>query len=126
MIAESLGQDVVTERKHVKVLPTLQLPSHQSIFALGDIIDWQEQKQAFKAGGHGSIITANILSLLSGSKPLKNYKTGPEVILVTNGRGGGAMFLGMLWGLVFGNWAARMLKSKDLGLGMIRPRMGAA
>ena len=86
MIVESLGQDAVTARKHVKVLPTLQLPSQQSIFALGDIIDWEEQKQAFKAGGHASIITANILSLLNGSKPQKNYKTGPEVILITNGR----------------------------------------
>jgi len=37
---------------------------------------------------------------------------------------GGALYIGMLWGLVFGDWAARMLKSKDVGLGMIRPRMG--
>lgn len=36
------------------------------------------------------------------------------------------MYVGMLWGLVFGNWAARKFKSKDLGLSMIRPRMGAA
>jgi len=36
------------------------------------------------------------------------------------------MYLGMLWGLVFGNWAARMFKSKDVGLSMIRPRMNAA
>jgi len=126
MIAESLGQDIVTARKHVKVLPTLQLQSHPSIFALGDIIDWAEQKQAFKAEGHSAVITANILSLLGGSKPQKNYKTGPEIILVTNGKTGGAMYLGMMWGLIFGNWAARMLKSKDVGLNMIRPRMKAA
>ena len=86
MIAESLGQDAITTSKHVKVLPTLQLPSQQSIFALGDIIDWKEQKQAVKAGFHASIIATNILSLLSGSKPQKQYKTGPEMILVTNGR----------------------------------------
>ena len=86
MIAESLGQDVVTTRKHVKVLPTLQLPTQDSIFALGDIIDWKEQKQAFKANGHASVVTANILTLLNGSKPGKNYKTGPEMILVTNGK----------------------------------------
>ena len=92
MIVESLGEDVVTARKHVKVLPTLQLPSQQSIFALGDIIDWKEQKQAFKAGGHASIITANILSLLNGSKPQKNYKSGPEMILVTNGKVGFDVF----------------------------------
>ena len=36
------------------------------------------------------------------------------------------MYIDMLWGLVFGNWAARMLKAKDLGLSMIRPRMNIA
>jgi NADH dehydrogenase FAD-containing subunit len=86
MIAESLGQDAVTARKHVKVLPTLQLKSHPSIFALGDIIDWEEQKQAFKANGHAAVITANILGLIGGSNPQKNYKTGPEMILVTIGK----------------------------------------
>jgi len=86
MIAESLGQDAITASKYVKVLPTLQLPSQRSIFALGDIVDWNEQKQAFKAGSHAPIVTANILSLLNGSKLQKRYKTGPEVILVSNGR----------------------------------------
>ena len=86
MIGNSLGTDVLTPRGNVKVLPTLQLPSQPSIFALGDIIDWQEQKQAFKSYAHGSVITANILSLLNGSKAQKKYKTGPEIIIVTNGR----------------------------------------
>jgi NADH dehydrogenase FAD-containing subunit len=86
MIAESLGKDVLTERKHVKVLPTLQLKSQPSIFALGDIVDWNEQKQAAKGSGHSATVMANILSLLAGSEPKKHYKTGPEMILVTNGR----------------------------------------
>ena len=88
MIAESLGQDAVTARKHVKVLPTLQLKSHPSIFAIGDILDWDEQKQLFKANGHSSVVTANILSQLGGSEPRKDYKTGPEMILITNGKVG--------------------------------------
>ena len=86
MISESLGQDSVTERKHVKVLSTLQLKSHPSIFAVGDIIDWNEQKQAAKTAGHASTIVANVLNLLGGSKPQKQYKSGPEMILITNGR----------------------------------------
>lgn len=36
------------------------------------------------------------------------------------------MFLNVMWGLIFGHRAARMLKSKDLGLRMIRPRMNAS
>ena len=86
MIAESLGQDAVSATKHVKVLPTLQLKSHPSIFAMGDILDWEEQKQLFKANGHSSVITANLLSLLSGAEPQKIYKTGPEMILITTGK----------------------------------------
>lgn len=86
MIGRSLGQDALGANKHVKVRPTLQLASHESIFALGDIILWDEQKQAFKAHGHASVIAANILSLLNGSKLRKEYKTGREMILVTNGK----------------------------------------
>ena len=121
MIAESLGQDALTTRKHVKVLPTLQLKSHPSIFTIGDIIDWEEQKQGVKANGHTSVIVPNVLSLLGSSKPQKQYQSGPEMILLTNGRvsfdcfhlrgardspwtqNSGAMFLGVLWGLTFGN-----------------------
>jgi len=66
------------------------------------------------------------LSLASGSKAQKKYKTGPEIIIVTNGRNGGAMYLGMLWGIVFGNWAARMLKAKDVGLNITASRMNGA
>jgi len=97
MIAESLGQDAVTTRKYVKVLPTLQLKSHPAIFALGDILDWDEQKQLFKTSGQASVIAANILSVLGGSEPRKNYKSGPEMILVTNGKVGcdGISFLGV-------------------------------
>jgi NADH dehydrogenase FAD-containing subunit len=77
---------VLTDSRNVKVLPTLQLPSQPSIFAMGDIIDWKEQKQAFKSYSHGSIIASNILSLLNGPETLKKYKTGPEMMIVTNGK----------------------------------------
>ena len=36
------------------------------------------------------------------------------------------MYVGILWGLVFGNWAARMLKAKDVGLGTIVPKVKGA
>ena len=36
------------------------------------------------------------------------------------------MYVGVMWGMILGNWAAKTLKSKDLGLSMIRPRMNAA
>jgi hypothetical protein len=36
------------------------------------------------------------------------------------------MYLKLLWGLMFGDRIARMLKSKDVSLSMIRPRMTGA
>ena len=36
------------------------------------------------------------------------------------------MYIGALWGIILGNWAARMLKAKDVGLSMITPRMTGA
>ena len=36
------------------------------------------------------------------------------------------MYIGMLWGLVFGDWVARKVKAKELGLNIIRPRMKVA
>ncbi|EAU86985.1 hypothetical protein CC1G_08456 [Coprinopsis cinerea okayama7 len=123
-IKESLGDDVLTSSGHVKVQPTLQLPGHARIFAVGDIIDWNEQKQAAKAPAHGAIVAANIVTLVSGSGALTEYKGSSEIILVTAGRNGGIAYLGILWGIVLGDWFARMLKSKGLVIEMSRGQYG--
>jgi NADH dehydrogenase FAD-containing subunit len=72
-VAKSLGEDALDERKQIKVTPTLQLPNHPDIFALGDAINTVEQKQVMKAMAHGGIITGNIIAQLSG-KSLSPYK----------------------------------------------------
>lgn len=33
------------------------------------------------------------------------------------------MYMGVLWGLILGNWVAKKLKAKDLGLSQITPWM---
>jgi len=33
------------------------------------------------------------------------------------------MYVSVLWGLSFGDWAARKAKGSDVGLRLIRPRM---
>lgn len=86
LFVESFGQDTLTSRGLIKVEPTLQLPGHQDIFVIGDVIDWNEQKQSFKAQAHADIAVANVLSLLKGQKKLKKYTGIFELIVLTNGR----------------------------------------
>jgi NADH dehydrogenase FAD-containing subunit len=70
----------------VKVKPTLQLANHARIFALGDIIDWKQEKQAAKMPGHVTIVTNNILALVGVKPSLKSYKGAIEMIGVSNGK----------------------------------------
>lgn len=71
----------------MRVQPTLQLPNHPHIFAAGDIIEWLEEKQAMKAMAHAPLIVQNIVTVLNsnGQPSLKPYKTGTEMIVLTNG-----------------------------------------
>lgn len=85
-IKSSLGEGVLTSTKHVKVLPTLQLPGFSNILAAGDVIDWAEQKQAAKAPAHASVVVKNVTALLNGQKPTAEYKGSFELILITLGR----------------------------------------
>lgn len=66
--------------------PTLQFIDHPRIFAMGDIIEWKEEKQAVKAMGHVPIVTNNVLFLLGQKSSLKNYKGTFEAIALTNGK----------------------------------------
>jgi len=82
----SLGGDTLNGQGYVKIKPTLQLLNHPSIFALGDIIDWPEQKQAAKLRWHVPIAVANIISFLDEAPLTKKYSGAPEMIVITNGR----------------------------------------
>jgi len=76
----------LTTTGHVHVKPTLQLVDYPHIFAAGDIIDWDEQKQAAKVEGHAGVITENVLSILGGNEARRVYKGAFEMIAVTNGK----------------------------------------
>ncbi|PFH46748.1 hypothetical protein AMATHDRAFT_69216 [Amanita thiersii Skay4041] len=122
-IASSLGAHTVTDHGLVKVLPTLQLPEHPDIFAIGDVIDWPEQKQLIKAQNHAEIVSSNVLRHLSGEE-LESYKGSCEIILVTVGKTGGVCYFGFLWGIVFGDWVSRLTKSSHLLVDRIRASVG--
>ncbi|KAH7098578.1 FAD/NAD(P)-binding domain-containing protein [Auriculariales sp. MPI-PUGE-AT-0066] len=125
-LLRSLGPDTLTSSGFVRVLPTLQLPSHPTIFAAGDIIDWDEQKMAAKAGKHGTVIAANILALTQGVNPSTKYTGFIEAIIVPLGPNGGAGYIPLFCGLAIhgGDWMARFLKSADLMITGARKRIG--
>ena len=86
----SLGSGVLTPRGQIKIEKTFQLKSYPNIYAIGDVIDWVEQKQAAKAPKHAQIAAANILAQLNGGVPKKSYSGQPELIIITNGKVGGS------------------------------------
>ena len=53
---------------------------------MGDIIDWNEEKQAMKAMKHMPIVANNVLSVLGLKSSVDNYAKGSEMIVLTNGR----------------------------------------
>jgi len=123
-LASSLGVDILSADKSVRVSPQLQVFGHPSVFAAGDIVDWPEEKQFGKTVGQAAVVAENIISYLANKPLKKEYAGSPEAIILTNGKSSGAAYLPFLWGLVFGPWFARMIKSKTLMLGLVRSKMG--
>ncbi|KAF5381835.1 hypothetical protein D9757_008355 [Collybiopsis confluens] len=97
-----LPPNLLSSTGYVQVLPTLQLPGHPNIFALGDIIDWDEQKSARKAANvQAPKVQANIIEYLqlaeaagessgvvdlAASRKSAKYAGGTEMSIITNGK----------------------------------------
>jgi len=123
---KSLGSGVLTPRGQIKIENTFQVKSHPNIYAIGDVIDWEEQKQAAKAAKHAQIAATNVLAQLNTGAPKTNYSGQPELIIITNGKKRGISFMGMLWGITLGNWFSSSMKGKELMVGMARKGYGLA
>ncbi|CCM00990.1 uncharacterized protein FIBRA_03038 [Fibroporia radiculosa] len=120
----TLGSDVLAADGSVKVKPTLELQAHAGIFAAGDIVAWDEAKQAAKANAHVSVVAANVLSHLAGAPQTKQYKGSFEIIMIPLGKTDGAAYANILWGLMFGGWVTRLIKGKSLMVGTVRSDRG--
>ncbi|KAH9973763.1 FAD/NAD-P-binding domain-containing protein [Lactifluus volemus] len=121
---KSLSSDVLNSRGQIKIKSTFQLESHSNIYAIGDVTNLTEQKQAAKAPKHAQIAAANILSQLSGEAPKQTYSGQPELIVITNGKYQGIAFIGLLWGIILGNWFSSYMKGKELLVSMARKAYG--
>ncbi len=84
----SLGSDVLAANGCVKVKPTLEVQGHAGVFAVGDIVDWEEQKQAAKAANHVGIVAPNVLSFLAEQPQTKLYNGSTELIVIPLGKVG--------------------------------------
>ncbi|TFY61225.1 hypothetical protein EVJ58_g4643 [Rhodofomes roseus] len=123
-VVASLTPSPISSNGSLKVNPTLEVQGHPGIFAVGDVVDWDEQKQAAKGANHLGIAVPNVVSYVEG-KPLKKvYKGSPELILIPLGKTGGSAYLGFLWGIMLGDWASRTLKGKDLFVSQSRKDRG--
>lgn len=119
-------KDVLSPNGCVKIRDTFQTQAYPDIFALGDIIDVNEQKQAGKAQAHAGMVAANVLSYVQGQPLKQKYKGSYELIVITNGKNDGVGYFGVWWGIVIGGWLASLLKAKDLMLPATRVATGAS
>jgi len=120
----TLNPEVISRTGHVRVSSTLQVFKYPRIFAGGDVIEWDEQKQLTKCSVHASIIARNVISVLKQQQPQILYQGSNEMITITNGKEGGSSYWSIFWGPSFGDWVSAHLKSKDLFLTWTRKSMG--
>ncbi|KAF9567230.1 FAD/NAD(P)-binding domain-containing protein [Agrocybe pediades] len=120
----TLAPGTLSETNHVRVASTLQVMKYPRIFAGGDVIEWDEQKQVTKYDTHASIIAANVVSVLKKKQPGALYQGCFEMIAVSNGKQKGSSYWSVFWGPTFGDYISATMKSKDLFLTWTRKSLG--
>lgn len=116
-LLRELDASAIAENGSVKVNEYFQVAGHPNIFAIGDLADLKEQKQAAKVDLHVSIAAINIVSLAKENKTAKAYPGQKELVVVTTGKKGGA---GYIMGFNVGSFISSMIKSKGLFISQSR------
>ncbi|QRW05750.1 apoptosis-inducing factor A [Ceratobasidium sp. AG-Ba] len=126
-IVRTLDPSALTATGTVQVTPELrvQLASGaQNVWAMGDIIEWPEQKMVMKASmGHAPLIAKNIAAVIKGGK-VSQYSSQPEMIMVTLGPKGGRGSAPFFGGMVLGDWMVSKVKSGNLFVSKTRKNLG--
>ncbi|CAE7187796.1 unnamed protein product [Rhizoctonia solani] len=123
----SLDPSALTTKGTVQVTPELRVKlasGAQNVWAIGDIIEWPEQKMYLKAStGHAPIVAKNVLAAVNGGK-LAQYKGKTELIMVTLGLKGGRGFAPFVGSMIMGDWMVAKGKSTDLFVPSIAKTLG--
>ncbi|CAE6430605.1 hypothetical protein ACGC1H_001242 [Rhizoctonia solani] len=123
----SLDPGALTTRGTVHVTPELRVKlasGAHNVWAIGDIIEWPEQKMYLKAStGHAPLVAKNVLAAINGDKP-SQYKGKTELIMVTLGLKGGRGFAPFMGSMIMGDWMVAKGKSTDLFVPAIRKTLG--
>ncbi|KDR73133.1 hypothetical protein GALMADRAFT_142280 [Galerina marginata CBS 339.88] len=120
----TLVPETLSETRYIRVSSTLQVMKYPRIFAGGDAIEWDEQKQVDKYQKHASVIVTNIVSVLRKKQPSALYHGSFEMISISNGKNGGSSYWSIFWGPTFGDFISSSRKSKDLSLTWTRRSLG--
>jgi NADH dehydrogenase FAD-containing subunit len=115
----------------IEVTPTLQLPGHSKVFALGDVSTLSPKMAGYArvqaelvASNVSQLAASNVGALIDG-KELKQAEPMPEVILVTVGPDGGAAQLPEQDDIA-GAETASQYKSRDMMVDRFRAMFDAA
>lgn len=73
----------------LRVTPQLRVVGQERVFAIGDITDVPEMKQASAADAHAEVVASNIVASIERRR-LRSYRLEPPAILVPLGPDGGA------------------------------------
>ncbi|XP_077987715.1 ferroptosis suppressor protein 1-like isoform X1 [Glandiceps talaboti] len=106
---ETLG-DSMNKKGQMKVNEYFEVKGHENIYAIGDCCSMEETKMAFRAGLNAEHVVHNLFLEYEGTARKPYVPRGP-VVIVSIGRNGGVF---QLSSMVFGAFAAKMVKSKDM------------
>ncbi|KAK9320345.1 hypothetical protein V1517DRAFT_329668 [Lipomyces orientalis] len=114
------------QKGFIRVTPTFQLEADSSVFAIGDLTNVKEAKQAAKSPAAIAVVAPNIISLGKGQEPAKKYAGSSEMIGLALGKktGTGVLHLPCFGQVIAPSWLIVMMKCGDLFAGKMTQPLG--
>jgi apoptosis-inducing factor 2 len=122
-----LSPELLTEKKEVKVLDTLQVDNaeYHHVFSLGDVAATGATKWTMPIRAQGKVVADNIHLLVTKStKPLQKFVVTPDSIVAVTISSKAAVAQIPYVPYVMSDFMIKSMKCKDLLLSMIVPQFG--